>query len=72
MIKNEISSEKDFLEIQSTWSPTLWWNLGKAGSKLLESNDCNRGQPRFYRRSTALSNVSCRADSQRKTPDSNK
>ena len=33
------------MEIQSSWSPTLWWNLGKTGSQKQEDHDCNLGQP---------------------------
>ena len=67
-----LSTEKDRLEIQPTWSATLYWNLGKIGSKLLKGHDCNLGQPNPHRRGTQHNNVSCRANSQRKTPDSSK
>ena len=69
---NNESTEKDCLEIQSSRSSSLWWNLGKNGSKLHEGHDCNLGQPKPHRRGTQHNNMSCRADSQRKTPDSSK
>ena len=43
------NSEKDRTEVQFPWSATLWWNLGKTGSKLQEGHDCNLGQPKPYR-----------------------
>ena len=33
-IENDCAQKKDCLEIQSPWSSTLWWNLGKTESKL--------------------------------------
>ena len=67
-----LSTEKDCLETQSSWSATFWRNLGKTGSKLQESDDCNLGQLSLHRRGTEHINVSYRANSQRKTPDSSK
>ena len=32
------------MEIQPTWSSTLWWNLGATSSKLKTIYDCNLGQ----------------------------
>ena len=40
------------------------------GSKLQEGQDCNFGPPKPQRQGTQHNNKSCRADSQRKTPDS--
>ena len=65
-----LSREKDRLEIKSSWSPTLWWNLGKAGSKLQESHDCNLGQPKPHWRGTQHNNVSYGTNTQLMTPDS--
>ena len=65
-----LSTEKDCLEIQFFWSTTLLRNLGEPGSKLQESHDCNLGQPKSHRGGTQHHNVSCRANTQRKTPDS--
>ena len=42
------------------------------GSKLQEGHDCNLGQQKPHRQGAQHINVSCRADSQRKTPDSSK
>ena len=52
--------------------PHIWWNLGRTGSKLQEGLDCNLGQPNAFRQGTEHNKVSCRANTQRKTPDSNK
>ena len=51
---------------------TFWWYLGKTGSNLHESHDCNVGQPKTYLRGTEHNNVSFRENTQRKTPDSSK
>ena len=42
-------------------SSSLWWNLGKTGSKLQECHDCSIGQPKPHRRGTQHDDVSCRA-----------
>ena len=53
-------------------SSSLWWNLRKTGSKLQEGYDGNLGQQNPQRQDTQHRNVSCRAGSHRKTPDSSK
>ena len=65
--KIESDLEKDFLEIQSSRSSSLWWSLGKTGSKLQESHDCNLGQQKPHRRGAQHNNVSCGTNTQRKT-----
>ena len=45
------------MEIQSSRSSSLWWNLGKTGSKLQEGHGCNLGQQKPNRRGTQHNNV---------------
>ena len=59
--------DKDRLEVQSTWSSTLSWNLGKISSKLHENHDRNLGQPKLHGQSTCHKNMSCGPNSLRKT-----
>ena len=67
-----LSTEKDCLEIQSSRSSSLWWKLGKTGSKLPEGQDCNLGQSKLHWWGTQHLNVSYGTNTQRKTPDSSK
>ena len=71
-IKSDLAQKKIVWILNPPGAPHFWWNLGKTGSRMQEGHDCIFGQPKPHRRGAELNNVSCREDSQRKTPNSSK